>query len=91
MKKRTKRASIAAALVFYLSSYVCARYTHLLIHRVSYSGESRFHTITQGDFIGLSSNALPAALSYWIFLPLRLAEGFAWNTLPHPAAWCKKL
>jgi len=48
MKVRTKRALIATALVFYLSGYVCARYTHLLIHRVSYSGDSRFHTITQG-------------------------------------------
>ena len=79
MKFPGKRWVWIIVLIVYVVAYTIARSTNLLIHRESYSGKAQFHRISRGDFIGFSSNASLAGVSYLVFTPLRWLEAVAWK------------
>ena len=69
----------------YLAGYAYVRHEKLLIHRSSHVGGLTYrHSISSGDFIGISSAARYGRISYWLFTPLRLVETRYWY-LRYPA------
>ncbi|HZQ47258.1 MAG TPA: hypothetical protein VFC07_09630 [Verrucomicrobiae bacterium] len=91
-----RHAVLALAFAGYCAAYLGARETRWLVHRASFETDDHgkkiyHHWIDRGDFgPGLFFHSpferriYPQAQEemYWIFTPLRWAEGFAWHVIP---------
>jgi hypothetical protein len=79
-----KRHPIALTIIvlWYALSYGAARYSQMLIHRVSFAGDARYHCIdTSGRFMWSPLGVL-VPVSYYLFTPLRWSESLAWRFIP---------
>jgi hypothetical protein len=76
------RVAVAVILVSYLLSYCLARYTQMLIHRVSHAGDVYYHSIDTGSRYTWSPIGFSVPISYIIFSPLRWIEALAWRFIP---------
>jgi hypothetical protein len=71
--------AFAVILVAYGCGYIYARYTHTLIHRVTYDHGSLFHSIAPGEVSAFTWGRFYVGSSYVAFTPLRWAEAFLWH------------
>ena len=73
-----KRYRVAVAVIFvsYVLSYWFARYTQMLIHRVSRAGDTYYHSIDASSRYTWSPFRFSVPVSYIIFSPLRWGEAF---------------
>ena len=76
------RIAIAVIVVSYALSYCFARYTQMLIHRVSHAGDTYYHSIDTGDRYAWSPLRFSVPISYVVFTPLRWCEASVWHFIP---------
>ncbi len=74
--------ALASIVLAYALSYGVARYSQMLIHRVSFAGDARYHWIDTGDRFMWSPLGVLGPVSYFVFTPLRWGESFVWRFIP---------
>jgi hypothetical protein len=79
-----KRHLIALTIIVlsFTLSYGAARYSQMLIHRVSFAGDARCHWIDTGSRFMWSPHGVLVPISYYIFTPLRWSESLVWRFIP---------
>lgn len=90
-----RRVIVGALLALYLFGYAWVRSQQLLVHGVSFEsvdgGKRYHHCVRVADFrpslvilTGRTSDPrlTLANWSYWIFVPLRVAESCGWHFIP---------
>jgi hypothetical protein len=75
---------IASAIIIYVASYCVLRARHHLVHRNEVVVTGHGTWAISRHFVGMPIHGIsgpsdPVDLSYHIFTPLRLLEGFAWT------------
>ena len=76
------RITIAMIFVVYVLSYSVARSTRMLIHRVSYAGDTYYHSIDAGWAYAWSPLRFSVPINYIVFSPLRWSEALMWRFIP---------
>ena len=75
------RIAVGVLIASYALNYCYLRYTHILIHRVSYDVEVYHHSIDTGD-LRLSLVGFIQPIFYIGFTPLRWSEALVWDFIP---------
>ena len=76
------RVAIAIILGSYVLSYCFARYTQMLVHRVSHAGDVYYHSIDASSRYSWSPFWFSVPISYIVFSPLRWIEALVWHFIP---------
>ena len=74
--------ALTSIVLSYALSYGAARYSQMLIHRVSFAGDTRYHWIDTGSRFMWSPLGVLGPVSYFVFTPLRWCESFVWRFIP---------
>jgi hypothetical protein len=76
------RVAVAIFVLWYVLSYCFARYSRVLIHRVSHAGDVYYHRIDASSRYAWSPLWFSVPISYTGFSPLRWTEAFVWSFIP---------
>jgi hypothetical protein len=74
--------ALTGIVLSYALSYGAARYSQMLIHRVSFAGDTRYHWIDTGSRFMWSPLGVLVPVSYFVFTPLRWSESLVWRFVP---------
>lgn len=74
--------ALTSILLSYALSYAVAHYYQLLVHRVSFAGDARYHWVDEGSRFMWSPLGVLAPASYFVFTPLRWGESLVWRLVP---------
>ena len=92
---RRRRLILLGVVVVYVMAFFASRFTHALVHRVSFATEPQgrvyFHSVGAGDFgpglLQSSSTQFVVSASHLLFTPLRWAESLVWRIIPREYAF----
>src|SRR4051794_18285615 len=76
------RTVVLVILVSYVATYGFARYSQMLIHRVSHAGDVYHHAIDTTSRYAWSPVRFLVPVSYFMFTPLRWSEASIWHFIP---------
>jgi hypothetical protein len=76
------RTVVVVILASYALAYGIARYSQMLIHRVSHAGDVYYHVIDASSVYAWTPVGFVVPVSYWIFTPLRWTEVIFWRFIP---------